>query len=276
MLAASTDTILIPSVTSKILRLLDSLKRSEGGATIYNYIEQVIRDTEANCQQVEHAYANLLTLMLDTLAQQLPHGSSLQVQLKLLEMRLLPPLASADLKHLQDFLSANSDELTRGAQEADDIIESALSPLLASFNIRGTKPRAVNEEVPQSIPEMQPAVETELEQSPPSINDPDRRVDLSYRRHLDEKRQGIQRIQHALAQQVTSSIKHSQEFGALLDRQNQLLHQVNSQQEFTALKQHLIQETEKLQDGHRKLSAKLDETHNYLRKVIILSKVLSH
>ena len=68
MLAEAKDNILIPSVTSKILRLLDSLKRSEGGATIYNYIEQVIRDNAANCHQVEHAYASLLTLLLDTLA----------------------------------------------------------------------------------------------------------------------------------------------------------------------------------------------------------------
>jgi diguanylate cyclase (GGDEF)-like protein len=213
--------------------------------------------------------------MLDTLAQQLPQGSSLQVQLKLLEMHLLPPLASADLKHLQDFLSANSDELTRGAQEADDIIESALSPLLASFNIRGKKPSAVTEEVAQDSPEMQPAAETAHEKTPPSINEPDRRVDLSYRRHLDEKRQGIQRIQHALAQQVTASIKHSQEFGALLDRQNQLVHQVNSQEEFTALKQHLIEETEKLLGEHHRLAAKLDETHNYLRVIEVDSQQLS-
>ena len=34
MLAEAKDHILIPSVTSKILRLLDSLKRSEGGASI--------------------------------------------------------------------------------------------------------------------------------------------------------------------------------------------------------------------------------------------------
>ena len=102
MLAEARDNIIIPSVTSKILRLLDSLKRSEGGASIYNYIEQVIRETETTCHQVEHAYANILTLLLDTLAKQLPDGSPLQVQLKLLELRLLPPLAPADLRNLQD------------------------------------------------------------------------------------------------------------------------------------------------------------------------------
>jgi diguanylate cyclase len=275
MLADAKDNILIPSVTGKILRLLDSLNRSEGGATIYNYIEQVIRDTAANCHQVEHAYASMLTLLLDTLAQQLPQGSPLQVQLKLLEMRLLPPLDPADLKHLQDFLSANSDELTRGVQETDDIIENALSPLLASFNIRGVKRNVVTEEIPENIPELQPAEEIEPEPAPPPSNGPDRRVDLSYRRHLDEKRQGIQRIQHALAQQVTASIKHNQEFGALLDKQNQLIRQINSEQEFTVLKQQLIQETEKMLDGHRKLSAKLDETHNYLRVIESDSQQLS-
>ena len=122
MLAEARDHIVIPSVTSKILRLLDSLKRSEGGASIYNYIETVIRETEATCHQVEHAYANVLTLLLDTLAQQLPDGSSLQVQLKLLELRLLPPLAPADLKNLQDFLNLHGDDFSESVEDAGDVV----------------------------------------------------------------------------------------------------------------------------------------------------------
>jgi len=278
MLAEAKDHILIPSVTSKILRLLDSLKRSEGGASIYSYIEQVIRDTEAKCHQVEHAYANVLTLLLDTLAQQLSDGSSLQVQLKLLKLRLLPPLAPADLKQLQDFLNLHSDDFARGAQDADDVIELALSPLLASFNIREAARRAAPEEIPQAAPAATPPQEPETAVPPPAaaqVEGPDRRVDLSYRRHLDEKRQGIQRIQHALAQQVTASIKLNQDFGALLDRQHQVLQQTNGQQDFAATKQRLIQDTEKLLDSHRKLSAKLDETHNYLRVIEADSQQLS-
>jgi len=278
MLAEAKDHILIPSVTSKILRLLDSLKRSEGGASIYNYIEQVIRDTEAKCYQVEHAYANVLTLLLDTLAQQLADGSSLQVQLKLLKLRLLPPLAPADLKHLQEFLNIHSEDFARGTQDADDVIELALSPLLASFNIREAARVSAAEEIPQAAPAPSAVLEPQSAAEPPAAaqaNEPDRRVDLSYRRHLDEKRQGIQRIQHALAQQVTASIKLNQDFGALLDRQHQALQQTNTQQDLAAAKQRLIQETEKLLDSHRKLSAKLDETHNYLRVIEADSQQLS-
>jgi diguanylate cyclase (GGDEF)-like protein len=265
-------------VTSKILRLLDSLKRSEGGASIYNYIEQVIRDTEAKCHQVEHAYANVLTLLLDTLAQQLADGSSLQVQLKLLKLRLLPPLAPADLKNLQEFLNIHSDDFARSTQEADDVIEHALSPLLASFNIREAARTAAAAEAAQVVPAAAPPHEPQPAAESPAAaqsSEPDRRVDLSYRRHLDEKRQGIQRIQHALAQQVTASIKLNQDFGALLDRQHQVLQQTNGQQDFAAAKQRLVQETEKLLDSHRKLSAKLDETHNYLRVIEADSQQLS-
>ena len=284
MLSEARDHIVIPSVTSKILRLLDSLKRSEGGASIYNYIEQVIRDTEAKCHQVENAYAGVLTLLLDTLAQQLPDGSALQVQLKLLELRLLPPLSPADLRNLQDFLNLHSDDFARGAQQVDDVIEHALSPLLSSFKIRETQARANTvEEAPKAAPPPEaPPVETPTvatepppEPAPRQENGPDRRVDLSYRRHLDEKRQGIQRIQHALAQQVTASIKLSQDFGALLDRQHQAMQHTSSQQDLEASRQNLLQETEKLLDVHRKLSAKLDETHNYLRVIETDSQQLS-
>lgn len=293
MLAEARDHIVIPSVTSKILRLLDSLKRSEGGASIYNYIETVIRETEATCHQVEHAYANVLTLLLDTLAQQLPDGSSLQVQLKLLELRLLPPLAPADLRNLQDFLNLHGDDFSDSVKDAGDVIEHALSPLLKTFKIREAAPSsatpvptpppppapvaAAPTPTPDEPAELSP-VEKEAavaERPPKHENGPDRRVDLSYRRHLDEKRQGIQRIQHALAQQVTSSIKHSQDFGTLLDRQHQTLQHINTQQDLEAAKQRLIKETERLLEGHRMLSTKLDETHNYLRVIEADSQQLS-
>ena len=292
MLAEARDHIVIPSVTSKILRLLDSLKRSEGGASIYNYIETVIRETEATCHQVEHAYANVLTLLLDTLAQQLPDGSSLQVQLKLLELRLLPPLAPADLKNLQDFLNLHGDDFSESVEDAGDVIEQALSPLLKTFKIReGSAPRSSTVAPPPTPEAATPApapvldepaelspVEKEAavpERPPKHENGPDRRVDLSYRRHLDEKRQGIQRIQHALAQQVTSSIKLSQDFGTLLDSQHQILQHTNTQQDLEEARQRLIKETERLLEGHRMLSTKLDETHNYLRVIEADSQQLS-
>lgn len=280
MLAEARDHLVIPSVTSKVLRLLDSLKRSEGGASIYNYIEQVIRETEAKCHQVEHAYASVLSLLLDTLAKQLPDGTPLQVQLKLLELRLLPPLAPADLRNLQDFLNLHSDDFASAAQEVDDVIENALSPLLSSFKIRETATRTppVAETSKASTPPEPVQAEKETitaEPTPRQDNEPDRRVDLSYRRHLDEKRQGIQRIQHALSQQVTASVKLSQEFGALLDRQHQTLQQTTTQQDLESAKRQLLQETERLLDGHRKLSARLDETHNYLRVIEADSQQLS-
>jgi diguanylate cyclase (GGDEF)-like protein len=275
MLAEAKESILTPSVTGKILRLLDSLKRSEGGATIYRYIEQAVLDAEAGCQQVEHAYASLVTLLLNTLAQHVPQGSNLQVQLKLLELRLQPPLTAADLKYLQDFLNSHGEELAHGAQEADDVIEGALAPLLASFNLREAA-RATAEPAPASPGHPEVSADPVHEEQPaPAPAGQDRRVDLSYRRHLDEKRQGIQRIQHALSQQVTASIKLNHEFGALLDRQNQLLHQANNQHDLMAVRQLLLQETEKMLDGHRKLSAKLDETHNYLRVIESDSQQLS-
>jgi diguanylate cyclase (GGDEF)-like protein len=197
------------------------------------------------------------------------------VQLKLLQLRLLPPLATADIKLLQDFLNSHGDDFARGAQEADNIIEQALAPLLASFKIREAARVETVEAAFKDTGLTPPDMEGAAEASPKQASEAERRVDFSYRRHLDEKRQGIQRIQLALAQQVTASIKHNQDFGALLDRQYQALQQAKTQQDFVAAKQLLIQETENLRDAHRKLSAKLDETHNYLRVIEADSQQLS-
>src|SRR3569623_1661396 len=123
------------AVISKILRLLDPLKRSESGTIVFAYIEQTLATMATVYREVEHSYGDLLALLLDHLARQLPNGSPLQVQLKLLEVRLTPPSPAGDLADLRAFLKDHGDNLVRGSREDGDEIEAAIAPLLDSFNI---------------------------------------------------------------------------------------------------------------------------------------------
>src|SRR3569833_1159739 len=201
------------AVISKILRLLDPLKRSESGTIVFAYIEQTLTTMAAGYREVEHTYGDLLALLLDHLARQLPNGSPLQVQLKLLEVRLTPPTTGGDLADLRAFLKDHGDDLARGARAGGDEIEAAIAPLLESFNIGDTM-------APAAAPPTDSADEPAAR---PRSTAQDRRVDVSYRRHLDEKRQGIQRIQQTLSQQVSTCIKNSKSFSALLEQNLQVL-----------------------------------------------------
>lgn len=274
MLPDKKENILGASVTKKILRLLEPLKRSESGASIFAYIEQTLCSAEAHSQEIEQTYAGLLMLLLDTLARQLPDDSPLQVQLKLLEVRITPPFTASDLAELKAFLDAHSDDIARGMRESDDIIEQGIAPLLESFNIRDRKPELVAA-APLAAVETEEPVSDIAPDHTERPSPPERRVDGSYRRHLDEKRQGIQRIQQALAHQVAACIKNNLSIGAMLEKELEILQQTNSQQDIVVVREQLISETQSLLAEHRTIANKLQEAQNFLGVIESDSQQLS-
>ncbi len=276
MLPDNKENILGASVTKKILRLLEPLKRSESGASIFAYIEHTLCTAALHNQDVEQAYTGLLRVLLDTLAQQLPNGSPLQVQVKLLEMRLTPPFAATDLAELRDFLDSRIDDINRGLRESGKAIEDSLSPLLKSFNIHDNKtelePSA--EDVIQEEAEERPT-DAEIDADYPKNHLHERRVDSSYRRHLDEKRQGIQRIQLALAQQVSACIKNNQSIGAMLAKGLENLREFDTQQDIMVLREQFMNETQIMLSEHQIIADKLEEAQNFLGVIESDSQQLS-
>lgn len=260
-------------VTRKILRLLEPLNRSESGASIYNYIEQTLCAIDSGHRETEGTYARLLALLLDSVARQLPEGSPLQVQIKLLEVRLLPPLTSADLADLQVVLDAHAEDVARSVTASEGILEKALSPLLKSFNITEQTPAAAAGR--QTSPPAEPGGAAEKADFPARPAIVDRRVDLSYRRHLDEKRQGIQRIQQTLAQQVSASIKNNSAFTQLLEQHAQLLRQEENPDNFGATRTGLIAAMERLASEQQTVARNLEEAKNVLSVIESDSQQLS-
>lgn len=259
-----------PTVTRKVLRLLEPLKRSESGAAIYGYIEQTLGGLDADCRKSEETYAGLLTLLLDIVARQLPSGSPLQVQLKLLEIRLTPPFTGADLAELRAFLDAHVEEIARGVRESDDIIKGAITPLLESFNIRDRPAPPTEAAQVAAVEEEASGPAPEPEHARPST--PERRVDVSYRRHLDEKRQGIQRIQQTLAQQVSACIKNNKAFSSLLEQQLELLRRGDGDE---AARAELVTGVERLLGEQQGIAQKLEEAKNFLGVIESDSQQLS-
>jgi len=103
----------------------------------------------------------------------------------------------------------------------------------------------------------------------------DRRVDTTYRSHLDSKRRDILKLQSTLAEQVLATISQNEEFGVLLEVVLGELRQAGDGKELEDLRWTLIREIEKLTRGHHELAEKLDSTHHYLQLIESDSRQLS-
>ena len=288
----------VSSWTKKLLRLLQGLEHSDVGRLLYQHIESTLTEIENQHGEITEAYSSLVHNLLDAYAAQLEKGSPEQVQVRLLQSRLQPPLTVSELKALYKQFTEQTRHLAQ-AREHDSTLRSLVAPLLKEFDADKTPPaeprpnhwpaRTVPHR-PTPTPPIPPTAP-----KPPTAPTPadskneygrrtedipaegklsregqvlvDRRVNSAYRLHLDEKREEIHKLQSTLAKQVLESRRHNEEFGALLEVQLRALRQAGSIQKIEHARQILISEIEKLMHGERTLVHHLDSTHKYLHRL---------
>ncbi len=159
----------------KVLRLLDALRHSQTGNVIYRQVERLLDDVASSHQVVERAYITLVNQLLDAFLRHLREGSPLQVQVRLLQARLQPPLSSADLETLRDYVDLYASQIEALQTLDSSLFQEAVDPLLQAFGIIETAPTEVApaaEEEPQ--PPAAPAEEQKPEPRPESPAQPPR------------------------------------------------------------------------------------------------------
>lgn len=293
----------------KVLRMLEALRQTESGNVIYRQVERMLDEVVAGHRQVEQAYVDLVDLLLDAFCRQLPPGSPLQVQVKLLQAGLEPPVTLSDLAALRSYVEVYGEQL----RQADSgLLHEAVAPLLRSFGISAEvhdsgadgepaaeQPEAIDRTFPEAeLPETEPAtappsdeanqetLAAEAHTAPrPAAESPESdeavtpsgngKVTSVYRTHLDAKQRDIQKLQATLAQQVLETITQNEEFGVLLEVVLSELRQAGEVTELENLRWTLIREIEKLVHAHHGLADKLDSTHQYLQIIESDSRQLS-
>lgn len=119
----------------KVLRLLDTLRHSQTGSVIYRQVERLLGDVSSSHQLVERAYITLVDQLLNAFLRHLRPGSPLQVQVRLLQARLQPPLSSADLDLLRDYVELYASQIEALQRLDSSVFQDAVNPLLQAFGI---------------------------------------------------------------------------------------------------------------------------------------------
>ncbi len=119
----------------KILCLLESLRQSPTGGVIYRQVERMLDDILTSKDTAERAYITLVNQLLEAYVGHLRRGSMLQVQIRLLQTRLQPPLTANDLATLRDYVDQYATQID-SLQELDtEVFHQAVNPLLQAFGI---------------------------------------------------------------------------------------------------------------------------------------------
>ena len=296
----------------KVLRLIEALRNTQSGSVIYRQVEHLLDESAKGQLDVQQAYSNLLGALLAAYARHLKIGSPLQVQVKMLETRLQPPLTLADLHALDDYIQVYADQISHLETLDSAVFEAAISPLLEAFNIaestgtakpaRGGQPRGsqpgpseaegvaasassrasvsdsdtlgVSAAADARLQEGRRPTEEEEENGDGPLK-AEQKVAAVYRTHLDARSRDIQELQNGLAQQVQDTINQNEEFGVLLEVVLGELRQAEDVEEIENLRWTMIREIERLMEGHHELAEKLDSTQQYLQVIASDSRQLT-
>jgi diguanylate cyclase len=293
----------------KILKLLEALRNTQAGSVVYRQVERMLDELVRGHLDIQQAYSSILSSLLEAYSRHLKLGSPLQVQVRMLEARLQPPLSMTDLKALQDYVEVYADQIAHLKSIDMDLFDDALSPLLEAFGITeqaqqtrvAATPRepepvdAVKEhESAEFVPEEREETETlrvadesgglSDHEEDDDTADPaaetetvadEQKVATVYRTHLDARSRDIQELQTGLAQQVQDTINQNEEFGVLLEVVLGELRQAENVEEIENLRLTLTREVERLMGGHHELAEKLDSTQQYLQVIETDSRQLT-
>lgn len=232
-------------VLDKVLTLLSDLRTTTSGRIIYGHIEQMLGEMVADHHKTEEAYASFLSMLLEACLSQIPAENPLHTHLRLLQMRLMPPLSVSELGALNRCIEAVSDEMVSTAPLRDSDLAPALTPLLARFGVLDNAPAVTPRPEPH-----QPQAE--------------QHVNAAYRAHLDEKREAMQRLQSDFVEQMDEAVAEYDVFGELLDSALKVMRETGHANEQEKRRLEIIQALQQICEGHRALAQKFSRAQEYL------------
>jgi len=249
---------------SCLLTILEPLLQSPSGKAVFHHVSLLLENIQTASSDTQNANTDLLRELLDILANYAPADTPLQTHLQLMRLHLSNPLNATELNQLRTTIRNIVQQSSLPASPPlRDKIDQSINQLTAHYDHRQTESTPAAGVPVQQSP-LQPPTSNSRDNTPADNND-DQRVDLAYRRHLDDKRDRIQNIQKTLGEQVNAVIKQNEEFGVLLEVEYETLRHSSSTTELHSLRQTLTNEVEKLLKGNHSLASKLDKAKNYLK-----------
>ncbi|MEW5757202.1 MAG: diguanylate cyclase [Pseudomonadota bacterium] len=237
-----------------VLRLLDDLNLTEAGSVLYANIKDMLVTQQAERHALESSYGRLLHALLSVIAANHPDNPELQTQLKVLALRLSPPLSREELTAAQRQLAG-----LFGAIRPIDLKQSkeyteSIAALLRAFEGRGAvdRKRKARHEPPSEVGLERDSRIARPEPSRDRTQPPEGQVDAAYRHHLEQQHDEFNRIEREFAQTLREAIDKSNAFSRVLDEELAAIADAQSIDALEVRRRKIIDEIQTLRQSHER------------------------
>jgi len=243
----------------KLRVLLQGLKKSPSGAVLYQQIERLLHETEQTHSRITHAYASLVLTLIETYRVQLPRDSRLYIELQIVQTRLTPPVSLSEMASLHEYLREVSSILGRIGSADEDVLRTALAPLLDDVEQAPAAPgpAAPAEPAPQEPDPRNGPGHAAVEQQMTSV----------YRNRLDQQRMEMEKIQKTLAEKVDDASLQQQRVAHSLASLLHKLRKMKGIDDPDRIRRQIVCEVNELVSAQNMLTTVLNDSRSLLSRV---------
>ena len=270
----------------RILSLLDELNTSTTGSVLFKQIERILKEGETEHLQRENVLLTIVQNFLTTYLKHLSPGSSLHLQVKLIQKQLQQPISSNEIQSLRKFIDMYLLHMARMEVLDEQIIRDALLPLLEYYGV-GKEEKVHHPElfVPVEsesvvmdkknpledlIDELLPNFKTTPEQ-----NSPEKKSQEKYENYLEEQTDKSESMRSELTKRISETVSKHEQFGVMLEVISGGLKEATTITDIEMLREALADDVDGLIDAHKVLLTNLEDAKKYFTMIEMDSRHLS-
>ena len=253
-----------------VLRLLEPLRQTQSGNLIYKHVSHAVGEMERNQQKIALGYAAVLHNFINAVRKQLPRSALLNQELKLIQLRLQPPITITELASIQAYLKNALQLVSTVTGEDDRFWQNALQSLMETPV--ASKPASTPQDAdqPQSVSPGDYPSSANINISDMSFANMPRPETLNDRK-LDEatkpQQQDFEQQQNKLLNNIFDAMQHQSRFGLLLEDMLQRLKKAENKRDVDNVRDHAIAELQSMLSEQGQLVRTLNETHDFANMV---------
>jgi len=269
----------------RVLSLLDELNTSTTGSVLFKQIERILKENEGEHARREGVLLTLVKNFLSTYLKHLTPGSSLHLQVKLIQKQLQQPLNSLELQSLRKFIDMYLLHMARMEVLDEQILRDALLPLLEYYGTSNEEEKGttiyepvVSESVTidrknpleDLIDELLPSYKSSSEQESAEKKSQDK-----YEGYLEKQSEKSGSMRGELTRRINETVAKHEQFGVMLEVISSGLKEATSITDIEVLREALADDVDGLIDAHQVLLTNLEDAKNYFTMIEKDSRQLS-
>lgn len=267
----------------RVLSLLDELNSSTTGAVLFKQVERILSESESEHAKRESILLVIVKNFLTTYLKHLTPGSSLHLQVKLIQKQLKQPLSSVDILSLRKFIDMYLLHMTRMDVLDEQIIHDALLPLLEYYGSGKTEllkhediftPVESETYTAEKKNPLEDLIDDLLPNLKSSSNKEPETKD-TYENYLEEQTDKSDSVRSELTNRINETVSKHEQFGVMLEVISGGLKEANTVDDLEILREALADDVDGLLDAHKVLLTNLDDAKKYFQMIETDSRHLS-